>query len=501
MNSAAPANLSSTVVRGVGLAGAGYVLSQALTFAFYLVFARLALPRDFGELAAGSILVGVGALLAESGMLAALIQRRDRFEEAASTAFVATVASGLALGLAALAAAPLVGLFFGSREIGLVAAAMAGCLLLRQLTVVPSALLQRQFSFVRRAVVEPAAVIAFGVAATAGLAAGLGVWGLVLGSYASLATDVVLSWTLARWRPQPRRASMAMWRELIAYGKHVTGAELVRRSSGETVTLALGRFVGTGALGQFQYGYRVAERPLGALVDSVSYVLFPALARISDDEERFRRGSLKALRWLGVVAFPASLVLLALGEPLVVALFGERWRPAGRAVMAMSMLTAGRSLFSLAVHMVAAAGRPQLVLQMHAVAAVALLTATVGLLEFGLIGVAAAVSLSSIVAAVYALVRAARVAGLPLGAVARQLQPPLLAALVMAAVLIALDRLVVESASRPAASALPLLGLELGVGAVVYLAALAALAPETARTIAAAAAERARGPRRAGALR
>lgn len=52
-----PTNLSETVVRGVGLAGAGYVLAQAITLGFYLVLSRLATPSDFGEFAAGGLVV------------------------------------------------------------------------------------------------------------------------------------------------------------------------------------------------------------------------------------------------------------------------------------------------------------------------------------------------------------------------------------------------------------------------------------------------------------
>src|SRR5438034_9526693 len=150
-----PPGLSRTVVRGVGLAGAGFLLTQALTFGSYLALARLAPPQDFGRFAAGSIVVGFGLLVSESGMLGALIQRRDRLEEAASTAFVATMASALLLGLAALAVSPLVGYFFHSHEIGLVAAAMSGFVALKQTMIVPDALMQRRFSFVRRVVLEP----------------------------------------------------------------------------------------------------------------------------------------------------------------------------------------------------------------------------------------------------------------------------------------------------------------------------------------------------------
>ena len=92
-----PGGLTDTVVRGVGLAGLGYVSAQALTLAFYLALARLATPKDFGQFAAGSMLVNIGLLFTESGMLAALIHREDRIDEAASTATVATALSGLGL--------------------------------------------------------------------------------------------------------------------------------------------------------------------------------------------------------------------------------------------------------------------------------------------------------------------------------------------------------------------------------------------------------------------
>ena len=116
------AGLTRTVVRGAGIAGLGFASTLALNFGFYLVLARLATPDDFGVLAAGSLSVGLGMVFAESGMLAAVIQRRDRVEEAANTAFVSTVLGGVALTLLALALAPLIGVVFDSHRIGEVAA-------------------------------------------------------------------------------------------------------------------------------------------------------------------------------------------------------------------------------------------------------------------------------------------------------------------------------------------------------------------------------------------
>ena len=122
MLSKPPANLTATVLGGIRLTSAGYFVTQALTLTSYLVLARLATPSDFGEFAAGSIFIGFGVVFSESGMLAALVQRRDRLHEAASTALVATLAAGVALGLVGVAVSPLIGLFFNSATIGLVAA-------------------------------------------------------------------------------------------------------------------------------------------------------------------------------------------------------------------------------------------------------------------------------------------------------------------------------------------------------------------------------------------
>ena len=477
-------SLRATVIRGAGIASGGYLLTEVVTFAFYIALARVAAPEDFGKLAAGSIFVGFATLVAATGMPAAVIQRRDRIEEAASTAFLATVVGGAGFAVVGVALAPLIGLYFRSAEIGRVAAAMCGYLLLRQTIVVPNALLQRRFSFVRRVVVDPASALAFGCSALFLCSRGLGVWGLVLGSYASIAVAVVLTWTLARWRPQIRLVSLEMWRELFAFGKHVTAGELIRRAGGEFSTLLLGRFVGSAALGQFRYAERVATKPLDAFVNTTTYVLFPAFARISHDETRFRRALFRGLRWTSIVVLPASLLLFPLGEAFVVLVFGEPWRDAGRALMAMSAYPVGLSFVALAAQVFKAAARPELLPRMHTVSAALTCAFMLALLPFGLIGVAAAVSLRSIAIGGYAAVRMADVVELPIRRVFSTLWPPLAAAIAMAAVVYALEYYFVDADAHGVGPGLALLLVEAAIGGLIYIAVLAMLAPDSGATIA-----------------
>ncbi len=490
-----PKKLTGTVVRGSAISGLGYVLTQVLALGFYLALARLATPEDFGEFAAAAIVINTGLLFTESGMLAALIHRRDRVDEAASTAVISTALGGLVFALLALAISPLIGLLFDSDKVGELSAVLAGILFVRSLQVVPEALLQRRFSFLRRMVVEPVQMAAFGIAAIIATSNGLGAWGLVIGYYASAVTDVVLSWALVRWRPRLRDASWELWRELIGYGRQVLASNLVLRAGQQVPVVLIGRYVSQSALGQYRYADRITSTPLALVVSAAAYVVLPAFARISDDRKRFQGAFVQSLRWFSTLAMPLGLILIPLGVPLAVVLFGEVWRDAGEAAMALSVYTVGASLVSVASETFKAEGRPQLLIRVHAVSMGTAVVAMVALLGYDLVGVAAGLSIGLAIGAVYALATVGQMIDIPRRTIAAQLWPSALAALVMAAALLPLDRLLLEPTEQGTFVALLMLAAEGLAGLGIYAGVLSLAAPGTvteARGLAAAA--RGRGP-------
>lgn len=472
-------SLTGTVMRGAGIAVVGFVITQVLTLGFYIALARLATPTDFGQFAAASVVITVGLLFTESGMLAALIHRRDRLEEAASTAVVSTALGGLGLSLIALALSPLIGAFFGSDRIGALAAALSGLLFLRSLQVVPEALLQRRFSFLRRMVVEPVQATAFGVAAVIATSEGLGPWGLVIGFYAAAVTDVLLSWPLVRWRPRFSLVSYGMWLELIRYGRHVIAGNAAHRLGEQIPKVVLGRFVGDAPLGQFRFSDRIASTPVMALIAAASYVLFPAFARISGESARFGAAFLRSLRWFCALAMPMALILVPLGVPLAVTVFGSVWRDAGYAAMALSGFALGTSLISLQSEAFKARGRPDLLVRVHVISGVAAAATVAALLPFDLVGVAAGVSIGLLVGAAYGMARALDVSGVAFRDAWREMWPPFVASLVMAGVLLPLEFVVLHAADKETVEALALIGLEALIGALVFIGVLRALVPDT----------------------
>jgi PST family polysaccharide transporter len=473
-------------LRGASIAGGGFAVTQAISLATYLVLARLLRPADLGAYAAGALLLSLGLVVGESGMTAALIRRRDRLEEAFNTAVVATVGGGLALTVAGIIAAPLVGLVFGSFTVGLLSAAMAGIMLLRLAAIVPNARLQRNFSFLRRALLDPLGSLLFAAGAVAGAFAGFGPWALVLGTYAQYLVDTVVAWAMVRWRPRPKLATMSMWRELARFGRPIFGAHIIQRGTAQLPVIAVGRALGAAALGQFTFAIKVGTQPSAAIVDVGAYSLLPALARISHDSARFREAVLRTLRWGSALAFPITLVLVPLGTPAIVLVFGAKWLTAGYAVMALGVYCAVLYFYSVSSEVWKAAGRPGMLPRMHGLSFVMTAVCVGAAAPFGVVPVAGAMVVSATVVAVYAVRGMGAVVGLAARRMVAEIWPPAVSAAAMAGILFVTEHLLLHSDHHSHPVGIALLAVQTVFGLLIYLGCLVALSSSCRRELAAA---------------
>jgi PST family polysaccharide transporter len=454
------------------------VVTQAVTFLSYVVLAQLAVPRQFGEYAAGSLVIGVGALVSESGLSAVLVYREERVEEAASTALVAALLGALLMAAAAIGLAPFVGEFFHSSTVGWVTVAMSGYLVVVQLGVVPSALLQRRFSYVRQLTLAPAAALATGAAAITALTAGLGVWAFVIGAYAGALVQTLLSWVFARWRPRLCDVKFSTWRELASYGRHVVASEGFRRVDSEGRNLIVGRVLGTSSLGAYGLAFRVAYQPLALLMNGISYLLFPALARLAKEREQLQTATVKALRFSATITFPLIAVMASLAVPSVTLIFGRHWHPAGIALQWMAAYAIGGITISVASEALKAAGAPKWLPRITVLAAGSTIALTLLLLPLGMAGVGAALSISSTLAGGYALFAVSRALELRLASLVRTLVRPTAAGLVAALASVGM-RVALAPAEQPRAAGIALLVGCAATGFVAYVLMLRLLSSST----------------------
>ncbi|MFC4947510.1 oligosaccharide flippase family protein [Pseudonocardia sp. GCM10023141] len=472
----------TTRIKRVAMAGSvGQVLVQSTTLLQTVVLARLLTPAEVGVFVAGTVLTAFMANFAEGGMRAALVHRGDRdLDDAIATVFRGTLITGTALSLAALVAAPLVGVVFGSPTAAMIAAVCSGSLLLYALTNVPEALLQRQFSAARRLVVGPAITISFAASSVALAALGFGVWSLVVGTYVSHLVWVVTVWCLTDWRPGRGRASWQQWRTLAGFGMPLVIGFLGSRLQQMIEAVVVGRGLSTTALGFYRYGTRIARVPVDATVDIVASALFPAFSRVADDPDRLRNSYLQALCSVTVFAAAVSGLLFAVGESAVVVLLGEPWRGAGVAVVAMAGLGLGNAVTSVCEEAIKGSGRTRLINRLT----LAEFGLGVGLLvliiPFGLIGVGLAISLTALGAAAVGLSLVRSIVDVSLGEMSRAILPQILsAAVAMIVTWMIEDNL--RSDTYGMAAGIGLILVDVVAFGIVYLAILHVVAPSVTK--------------------
>jgi O-antigen/teichoic acid export membrane protein len=288
------------------------------------VLARLLAPDDFGLVAMVAVLIGVLGFFSEGGLSTATIQRKLLTQGQVSNLFWANVVAGVLVACLAAALSPLVAWVFGRPEVGRICLALSINFAITGLGVQHGALLRRRLEMNRLNIATIASAGVGALIAAAAAYGGLGYWSLVAQAVGSNAIRVILLWALCPWRPsRPSRGTGA--RPMLRFGSALTGANLLGYLYRKSDDLLIGWYWGAQSLGLYSRAYSLLMQPLQQAAWPIASVLLPALSRLQDDPERFRRGYRDAILAVSSVTLPVTGCMLACSRPLVLTLLGPEW--------------------------------------------------------------------------------------------------------------------------------------------------------------------------------
>jgi O-antigen/teichoic acid export membrane protein len=155
---------------------------------------------------------------------------------------------------------------------------------------------------------------------------GAGVWSLVVSSLASTCVTTAFLWWFCPWRPK----WLLRWAELrsiTSFSLNLSGFNLVNYFSRNADNTIVGRFLGAYQLGFYQLAYNVMLYAVQNISQVMGRVLFPVFAKVQEDDERFRQAFTKAVSTIAVITFPIMAGIMAVADPFVRAVLGEKWHP------------------------------------------------------------------------------------------------------------------------------------------------------------------------------
>lgn len=236
----------------------------------------------------------------------------------------------------------------------------------------------------------------------------------------------------------------------------------------------MGAALGSAVLGIYSVGSLIAMILTREVTAPLALTLFPAFSRVGEDRAQLVAAYRAAQGVLVAAALPIGVGTAIAAESLVRVVMGDHWLGAVPIIQVLAPVFALQSLSSLVQPLAMARGATRLlfVRDLQAFALRVPLVAA-GLLLFGLPGAVATRVITGLVVILLDMSVVRRTIGLRLGDQVARSWRSMLAAIVMGAVLLALDRAIGPVSGVPAHGA-RLAGLSL-VGALTYLATHALL--------------------------
>lgn len=385
--------------------------SRALGFVRTVVLARLLFPADFGLIAMAMLFVTGLESVTQTGLQQALIQRKTGVRECLDTAWTVTLARSLVLCLVLVAAAPFVADFFAEPRLTGILRVVSLSVLFGGFANIGIVYFQKDLAFGRQFRFETWASVAE-FALTVLLAFSLrDVWALVWGGLAGNVLRVLLSYALHPFRPS-FRFDQAAFRELLDFGKWVSGYTVLCYAVSQCDSILLGRMLGAESLGYYQMAFLTAVIPSSEVAIAISMVAFPSYAMMQDQPGRLRESFEKVFQVSALVCMPIGLGILAVAPDFIRVVLGDRWQGIGLIMQVLSVMGIAKALEGTTNSLLMAVGRPGLLMGFSSLQLI-LLGATLYplVLLWGIPGAAVAVTGTALAAAAAVLVAAVRVTG------------------------------------------------------------------------------------------
>ena len=430
------AGLRDRVMRGLGWAAASQLLMQLSRAGVAVLLARLLTPEQFGVAAIVLVFASLVLVFSDLALGAALVQAKTLTEADRSTAFWTTVAAGIVFcGVGIVLSGPIASLF-GEPTVKPLCMALSASFLVTSVAVTHQSLLVREMEFRRLETLTMVSVLIGGVIGVAVAIAGKGSWAIIAQQLGTAGAASILLWALSPWRPK-FTFSRSSLRHMGAFSLPLVGHRLLFYVHRNADNLLVARFVGPAALGSYQLAYNLMLVPMSRIGGPLQRVFAPAFARLQDEPERIAETWARLTRMVASIALPALMGLVVVAPDFVTVVLGDKWEKVAPIVQLLAWVGMIQALQAINIDILQARNRTSTILRYSIGFCVAHVIGFAIGVQWGVLGVAAAYAVTSLLVEPFLTVLTARALGVSPWVFVRSASGVFFSSLVMAAAVLA----------------------------------------------------------------
>jgi PST family polysaccharide transporter len=392
-------HLKNDLGRRSARAGAVTLGSQAFKFvlgtASTIVLARLLTPQDYGLIGMVAILVNFVVMFQYMGLSTATIQWPELNHQQVSTLFWINMALSTAIMLMMAAISPAVAWFYQEPRLIWITIGYSLSIFFSGLEIQHEALLNRQMRFGVLAVIDLVSLLIGIAVALAAAWYGAGYWALVINQLTTTIVRAIGVWSACKWRPgKPVRG--AGIRPMLSYGGNFTGTNLMNYFSRNLDNTLIGKFWGAQQLGLYAKAYQILLLPIQQIAAPVANVAMPALSRLADSPERYRKAYLNIIEKLAMITMPGMVFMIATSDWLVLFLLGPQWIETGRIFMLLGIAAVIQPVSRTCWWLFATQGRTRDMFHWSLISGAIAIISIIAGLPWGAVGVAASYAVTDL---------------------------------------------------------------------------------------------------------
>ena len=300
---------------------------QIVGFILSVILAQLLAPSDYGIVAILLIFINIADIFVNSGFSNALIQKNNVDDLDFSSVFYFNLLFSVFVYLIVYITAPNIAEFYGMPILCDTLRILGVRIPIAAINSVQQAYISSKMQFKK---FFYATLIGTLVSAIIGIILAYqnyGVWSLIWQYLSNSIINTAVLSLIIEWHPQ-LSFSLERVKVLFNYGWKILVSGILNSAYTSCSGLIIGKMFSSSTLGYFTTGQKFPLIVVNNINESISSVLFPALASEQDDSAKLKAHTRRAIQISSYVMWPMMLGMAACADNIVRLILTEKWLPA-----------------------------------------------------------------------------------------------------------------------------------------------------------------------------
>ena len=333
--------------------------SQIAGLIVQIVLARLLLPEDFGSLAIIAAIVNYLGIFVQSGLSAAVIQKKKLDESDVSTLITCSMLIALVMYMGLFIGAPYISRYYEMPGLTWPVRVLGIGLFLSALNSIQTGILTRQMRFKTLFLRSAVAIPLSGFVGIVMAYLGFGIWALV--AHTLLNTFIII--IFMNMLPDLRITFGFCYqkaKEIYSFSLKILMTNLIS-GFGDTIrTMSIGKKYTAGDLAFYDKAYTYSHMVTNMVNSTVSGVLLPTFSRKQDDIESLKAMARRSIGLSAYAMIPCLAIVMLVAYPLINLLLTEKWLPCVPYMMIFCLLRMPGCITSVDRQVFLALGKSQI---------------------------------------------------------------------------------------------------------------------------------------------